>query len=155
MIGVMRPNPRRAVIGALLLLAAVLASCAKTDDGIGGSGSTGTLPTIVIKRTGGIAGFNDTYTVDNTGVVTHTNKAGASTTATLSADQIGQLIHMAADPRLTTEAKRQPSPTNCSDAFNYVVTVGTHTISYTDCPSDADQPVATQALVDMVTSAGA
>jgi hypothetical protein len=148
----MRPRLHRATIGALLLIATFVSACAQNDDGTGSPNPGSTMPNIVINKTGGIAGINDTYTVDSSGLVTHTNRAGATTTATLSAGQRTQLIQLAADSRLAAEAQHQASATNCRDAFNYVVRVGALTVAYTDCPSDPDQPVAAKALVSMVTS---
>jgi len=142
------------LIGAVLLVTAIIGGCARTDDDSGaGAGPAGTNPNVTVKRTGGIAGVNDTYTLDSSGRLTHTNKAGASTTANLSTGQRAQVVQLVADSRLAAEAQRQVDATNCRDAFDYIVTVDKYTVSYTDCPSDPDQPVAAKALVAMIMGA--
>jgi len=143
--------------GVLVLMVAVLcglAACASShvtggSGGPGGSGATGAaaLPAISVQRTGGFAGVNDSLTVDPHGMWTKTDKTGAQHTGQLAAADLAALRALAADPRLTAEAAQTRAPSNCSDAYNYVVMVGTAKVAYTDCPSDADQPAATIALV--------
>jgi hypothetical protein len=111
------------------------------------------VATFAMQRTGGIAGVDDRITVDAQGRWTSTNRAGKSSSGQLTADQLSRLQTLAKDPRLPGEANRPASPSKCRDAFNYVVTVNTTTIRFTDCPSDPDQPDAAKAIVDTLTAA--
>ena len=158
----LRPSQARRLPrgGLLVLMAAVLCgltACASShvtggpagSAGPGASGTTGAagLPAISVQRTGGFAGVNDSLTVDPRGMWTKTDKTGVQRTGQLAAADLAALRALATDPRLPAEAARTRAPSHCSDAYNYVVTVGAAKVAYTDCPSDADQPAATIALV--------
>ncbi|RAG84276.1 hypothetical protein DN069_17435 [Streptacidiphilus pinicola] len=104
-------------------------------------------PPITLQRTGGFAGLKDTVFLDPRGAWTVTDRAGAQTTGELTAVQVAAVMTLAADPQLASEAGRTPAPSRCTDAYHYILTVGTARISYADCPADPDQPVASMALV--------
>ncbi|GIH10857.1 hypothetical protein Rhe02_89240 [Rhizocola hellebori] len=116
-------------------------------------GGTETLPTkepvtVMVARTGGFAGVMDTITIKGDGSWTH--PTALTVNGKLEPAQVTQLQKLATDPRLVTEAAATPAPTKCNDTFDYTVTAGAVTISYTDCPSDVFQPVATKQLVEFV-----
>lgn len=99
---------------------------------------------VTVTRTGGIAGIQDTIKVDASGKWTRQDRGGR-----LTIEQVTQLQRLATDPRLIAEAAATSSPTKCADAFNYTVTAGQLTVRYTDCPSDARPPAASE-LVSFV-----
>jgi hypothetical protein len=132
----------------LIAVVSMTAGCASGHSGA--TASPGSLPRIVIERTGGFAGLKDTVSVDPHGAWTVTNRAGTRTAGALTADQIAAVRPLATDPRLAAEAERTPVATKCRDAFHYVLTVGATQVSYADCPADPGQPVASIALVRQV-----
>jgi len=140
---------------AVLAVALSTSACDSTHKtaGTGGPGATpgAALPRITIVRTGGIAGVNDTLAVEPTGAWTATDKAGKQRSGQLTTAQVDSLRPLAADPALAGEAGQSRAPSNCADAFNYVVTVGSERIAYEDCPGP-DEPVATAKLVAQVIS---
>jgi hypothetical protein len=139
-------------VGLALLLA--LTGCSSA----GGGGpqpapqtSTKDPVTVVVARTGGFAGVMDTITVRPDGTWTH--PTGLTVTGKVDPAKFATLQQLATDPRLATEAAATSAPTKCNDAFDYTVTAGALTVSYTDCPSDAYQPVVTKQIVDLVEKA--
>ena len=102
--------------------------------------------TITIRKSGGIAGVNDTIVVDAQGHWTRTSKSGTTKTGQLTPEQLAQAAKLATDPRLVAEAQTPQSTTNCADAFIYAVSIGPATVSYSDCGSGSPPP-ATTALV--------
>jgi hypothetical protein len=143
---------RRFGITILFVSVLILAGCAK--DGTTTTNPTPTLtalPTLTVKRTGGIAGVNDTWTIQPTGEWTHTDKTGASTHGVLTSQQLTQLGQLAAAAALAGEANRSPVNTQCRDAFNYEVMVATYKVLYVDCPADGNLPTAAKAVVTFVT----
>lgn len=140
-------------VAAFVLVGALgLAGCASS----GGAGPTvraSALPHITVQREGGIAGATEVVTVDPTGGWVVTDPAGHRRTGRLTADQMATVAARAGDPRLADEARRSVGPSHCADAFNYQVAVDAVRVSYTDCPTDADPPTATKALVQSVTEA--
>jgi hypothetical protein len=108
---------------------------------------------ITIRKSGGIAGVNETLVVDAQGNWTRTTKAGATTSGKLTADQLAQAAKLATDPRLIAEAQTPQSPTNCADAFLYTVTIGPATVSFSDCGSGSPPPAATELVryLDQIT----
>ncbi|HEX6681729.1 MAG TPA: hypothetical protein VF062_03000 [Candidatus Limnocylindrales bacterium] len=106
--------------------------------------------TVTITKTGGIAGVNDTLTIDPQGSYTRTSRTGKRT-GRLTPDQLATLATLATDPRLLAEATTPQSPSNCADAFQYTVQVGPTAVRYTDC--GAETPPATAALVQFLEQA--
>jgi hypothetical protein len=110
-----------------------------------------TLPSqISVERAGGFAGVQDTVVVGPDGAWTRTDRAGGHVGGQLGPEEIAGLGALVSDPRLADEAGRPETPTKCSDAFHYVLTVGTERISYVDCPGDAGRPEAGAAVVTRV-----
>lgn len=107
--------------------------------------------TVVVARTGGFAGVMDTITVSGDGTWSHPTSVTA--TGKLDPAQVAQLQKLATDPRLAAEAATTAAPTKCNDAFDYTVTAGAVTLSFTDCPSDTFQPAAAMQIVDFVEDA--
>lgn len=147
---------RRLGATILIMFALIAAGCADAgttnNPSPGTSTSQGTMTsTITVKRTGGIAGFNDTWTVAPDGSWTHTNKTGTSTRGSLTTEQIAQVNSAATNSQLATEAKRGAVNTQCRDAFNYEISAGTAKVAWADCPADGNLPTAAMALVTLVT----
>ncbi len=94
----------------------------------------------MVLRTGGFAGVSDKYTVTPQGALTVTTRAG-TVNRQLSPADLDQLRALATDPALATEAKagRTDSTSRCRDGFNYSVTVGSGTVSGTDCGGNLAQ----------------
>jgi hypothetical protein len=120
-----------------------------------GSPSAAQAVRVVLTRSGGIAGLNGTVTVEPDGRWTVVERGGAARTGRLSGSDLDRLRRLAADPRLAAEATRTPGPTECRDAFSYQLTVGGTVSRYIDCPSDAQRPPVTAALVELLTRATA
>ncbi|NES31433.1 hypothetical protein GCE86_23610 [Micromonospora terminaliae] len=148
----MRATPVAATLLAALL--APLAGCARDD---GAAATDGPAPTtavpVVLTKSGGIVGLQDTVTVQPDGRWTRVDRAGASRTGRLSDADLDRLRHLATDSRLAAEAAVTIPATMCADAFSYRLTVGPTMSSYVDCPPDATPPPATSAVVDLLTRA--
>jgi hypothetical protein len=138
----------RRLATAVLLAALPLAACAGAGSGAGsgagpGAGSTGAgsgstaAPSVSLQRSGGIAGNRDELTVQPDGSWRRTAKTGSPTTGTLAADQRDRLRRMAADPALRSEASRTVPKADCSDAFDYSLTVGGTRLAWRDRPATA------------------
>lgn len=150
-------------MGALVSCGAVLGGCSSAAGGPAAAASgpatavtsaasqeARSLPQITVERSGGFAGVRDTVAVTAQGAWTTTNRAGSQTGGRLSAAQMAEISALVADPRIAVEAQRTPGQSQCRDAFNYVLTVGTSKVSYVACPADPDQPSASIALVRKV-----
>jgi hypothetical protein len=134
-----------------VVFALTVAACASqaTPGGptSGDSPSATSLPQITVHRGGGLAGVDDTLSVDAKGGWSTSGRTGRPRTGQLSADQVVAVRTLATNPQLATEARRPTVETKCRDAFEYGVTVGALHINYTDCPTDSGLPAATMALV--------
>jgi hypothetical protein len=108
---------------------------------------------IVVHRSGGFAGVEDTMTVDGDGRWTWTSKRGSPRSGRLTEDQRSRLRVLVGDRRLEDEAGRVPGATTCRDAFVYVLSVGQSRVGYTDCASDPQRPEAAAAIVDLLMDA--
>ncbi|WP_234583359.1 protealysin inhibitor emfourin [Micromonospora sp. MH99] len=105
---------------------------------------------VTLFRSGGFAGRGDNVTVESDGRWTVVDRAGSRRTGKLDAADLGRLRGLAADPRLTTEARRTATASSCADAFTYRLTVGAVETGYVDCPADPAPPPATRALVELL-----
>ncbi|WP_405429233.1 hypothetical protein [Micromonospora sp. NBC_00617] len=105
---------------------------------------------VTLFRSGGFAGRGDNVTIEPDGRWTVVDRAGSRRTGKLDAADLGRLRGLAADPRLTTEARRTATATSCADAFSYRLTVGAVETGYVDCPADPAPPPATRALVELL-----
>jgi hypothetical protein len=150
----------RAIPVAAALLAAVLtplAGCARSTGGADAPGAdqrpAGLPSQLVLTRTGGIVGLQDTVTVQPDGRWTRVDRAGAARTGQLAGADLDRLRRLATDPRLTAEATATAPATVCADAFSYRLTVGGTTTGYLDCPPQAAPPAATAAVVELLTRA--
>jgi len=120
----------------------------------GGTGSPGRPGAeVVLTKSGGIVGLEDTLTVRPDGRWTKVDRAGATRTGQLSPADLDRLRRLTADPRLIAEAAATAPVTMCADAFTYRLTVGPVTSSYVDCPPEVTPPAATAAVVELLTTA--
>jgi hypothetical protein len=98
---------------------------------------------VTIRKSGGIAGINDTLVVDAQGNWTRTTRSG-NKSGKLTPQQLAQAAKLATDPRLVTEAQTPRSTTNCADAISYAVTIQSATVSFSDCGSGTPPPATTE-----------
>ncbi|MCW3813042.1 hypothetical protein ONA91_01030 [Micromonospora sp. DR5-3] len=124
------------------------ATPAATATGTGAPGRPGV--DVVLTKSGGIAGLEDTLTVTPDGHWTRVDRAGASRTGQLSPADLDRLRQLTADPRLVAEGSATTT-TTCADAFTYRLTVGPVTTGYVDCPPEVTPPAATAAVVELLT----
>ncbi|NUP44522.1 MAG: hypothetical protein HOY76_47725 [Streptomyces sp.] len=111
--------------------------------------------TLEVRRAGGIAGMSDKVAVTPDGAWTTTAKSGTAKSGKLTAAQLDQLLALTSDQRLGQEALRSQKPTQCRDAFSYVVTVDAVSVAYVDCPSDGGMPEIAKSVVGVMQQAGA
>ncbi len=112
----------RGVIGLLILIG--LAGCASlVQPGL--SPLTSPVPTGIIlqyQRVGGIGGFDETWTIETTGQVSHTGR-GPGTDRQLTPDQMAQLIGaIRAIPLAEPQTSYIPDNT-CCDRFAHTLTI--------------------------------
>ncbi|MET8909254.1 hypothetical protein [Micromonospora sp. NPDC004551] len=147
----------RATPAAATLLAALLTPLAGCAQNGGAPASDGPAPTtalpVVLTKSGGIVGLEDTVTVQPDGRWTRVDRAGASRTGRLSDADLDRLRQLTTDSRLVAEATATVPATMCADAFSYKLTVGATTTGYVDCPPEITPPPATAAVVDLLTRA--
>jgi hypothetical protein len=153
----------RWTLGVITVALAVLAGCANSPAGQPHTKGTAVaaptlasrFTTLEVRRAGGIAGTNDKVAVTPDGSWTTTAKNGATKTGKLSEAQLDQLVALASDPRLGQEALRTQAPTQCRDAFSYVVTVDAVGVAYVDCSVDGGLPEIARQVVGVIQQAGA
>ncbi|WP_320069152.1 hypothetical protein [Micromonospora sp. RTGN7] len=107
---------------------------------------------VVLRRSGGFPGRDDTVTVEPDGRWTAVDRAGTRRTGRLGATALDQLRRLTAEPRLT-EGGTADAAGRCSDAYEYRLTVGTATIDWTDCPVAGQPPQAASDLATLVFTA--
>ncbi len=147
-----RPARRCALV--LALAALPLTGCGSTDGpspqspetGSSGSQSPAATGPVALRRSGGIAGAQDSVTVQPDGSWRRTAKAGGPGTGTLSADQRTRLARMAADPALRAEATRTVREIECADGFDYQLTAGSTTVAWRDCGSATTPPAVASSI---------
>ena len=144
---------RLAFLAVALLTSGALAACGQAK-----SPAVSSSPTpdnrIVVQRTGGLAGVNDTFVVEPDGSWTKSGGRGASATSGhLTDEQRNKLRSLATDPHLRDESATGSGKTKCADAFTYTVSVGDTKITYTDCPSDGAPPATASSIVTLLTQA--
>ncbi|MEU8156840.1 hypothetical protein AB0B94_24515 [Micromonospora sp. NPDC048986] len=114
------------------------------------AGASGVAPRVALRISGGFAGRGDSIVVEPDGQWTVTDRAGSRRNGRLTPADQGILAGLAADPRLTTEARQPTTATNCSDVMHYRLTVASNDTGYTTCPADGTPPPATQAVVKLL-----
>lgn len=136
------------IIGLLILIG--LAGCASLVQP-GASPLASPISTGVIlqyQRVGGIGGFDETWTIEATGRVTHTGQ-GPGTDRQLTPDQVAQLIGAL---RAANLADLKPSyiPANtCCDRFTHTLTITLdgQTRTVTTLDAAPDEPAALTAVL--------
>ncbi|MEU8021661.1 hypothetical protein [Micromonospora haikouensis] len=107
---------------------------------------------VVVRRSGGYGGLDDTVTVEPDGRWTAVDRAGARRTGRFTGADLDRLRQLAAAPRIA-EGGTDDSDGRCSDAFEYQVSVGGTTVDWTDCPVAGTPPPAASALAEFVLTA--
>ncbi|WP_433687342.1 hypothetical protein ACQP0I_29325 [Micromonospora carbonacea] len=122
------------------------------------SGPTATGPVapaaarVVVRRSGGYGGLDDTVTVEPDGRWTAVDRAGARRTGRFTGSDLDRLRQLATAPRLA-EGGTTDGDGRCSDAFEYRLSVGDVTVDWTDCPVAGTPPQAAAALAEFVLTA--
>jgi hypothetical protein len=151
--------PRAAGVAGLITAAVLfgsLTACARTDEPpVESPPSPAADQTVVVERTGGIAGVQDTVTVDPDGHWTRGGKRGSAGTGQLSDDQRSRLRALAGSTELRDEATRKASTGFvCSDAFQYTVTVGATKVRYEECGTNSTPETAGQIVTLVMKASG-
>ncbi|MFF3851987.1 hypothetical protein [Micromonospora sp. NPDC002575] len=107
---------------------------------------------VVVRRSGGYGGLDDTVTVEPDGQWTAVDRAGARRTGRFTGADLDRLRQLAAAPRIA-EGGTDDGDGHCSDAFAYRVSVGGTTVDWTDCPVAGTPPPAAAALAEFVLTA--
>ncbi|WP_431909400.1 hypothetical protein [Micromonospora carbonacea] len=107
---------------------------------------------VVVRRSGGYGGLDDTVTVEPDGRWTAVDRAGARRTGRFTGSDLDRLRQLAAAPRLA-EGGTDDGDGRCGDAFEYRVSVGGTTVDWTDCPVAGTPPQAAAALAEFVLTA--
>jgi hypothetical protein len=111
------------------------------------------LTTVVITRTGGIAGVMHRIEIAPDGSWVYTDRrTGKVERGTLDPAQRQRLAQILADPALREEARRSLPPGHCADAFIYAISAGDLLFGYEQCAGPGDRPL-TQELLRLVSDA--
>ncbi|WFE62616.1 hypothetical protein [Micromonospora sp. WMMD714] len=102
---------------------------------------------ITLTRSGGFAGNRDTVTVEPDGRWTTTDRAGATRTGRLEPTQLDRLRALAGP---AARERDSPPDAACADTFAYRLTIGTHSVDWTDCPSGPPPPAAAHDLATLL-----
>ena len=119
----------------------------------GATRAPGSPPRVTVRRTGGFVGVEQTLVVRPDGVWAWggADQGGAPRSGRLTAAQRAELARLAARPALAAEARQKPGPPQCADGFNYLLTVGSLTVSWVDC--DPVTPPTAVAITDLLAAA--
>lgn len=137
---------------SIVPLLLVVASCA----GAKNDPRTPPSPTdaqVVVTRSGGIAGLDDTITVEPQGRWIRVDHVGTQRSGRLTEDERARLRTLAADPTLLAEENRPTASTTCLDGFTYSVSVGAARVRYVDCPGDKARPATAVSIVELLMKA--
>ncbi|MBI5568173.1 MAG: hypothetical protein HY870_24980 [Chloroflexi bacterium] len=145
----------RGIIGVLILIG--LAGCASLVQPGASPLESPILTGIVLQyqREGGIGGFDEIWTFEATGRVTHTGR-GPGTDRQLTPDQVAQLIGaLRAVNQADLKASYIPANT-CCDRFTHTLTIAldgvTRTVTTLDAaPGEPGEPPALTALLATLT----
>ncbi len=110
---------------------------------------------VTVTRSGGLAGFNDQYTVATDGALTVQTKGVAAKPAKkLAAAELTQLKALMTSPELAAEAKQgRFAKAGCRDGFNYGLVSGSLRLGGTDCGSLASDAPTFWKVVQLVEKA--
>jgi hypothetical protein len=123
-------------MGRLAMTAVVVAALCAACGGGGAAAGRGDATTLVLRRTGGIAGFDDTLTISPDGMAELTTRDGRRTRCRLGPEQRSRVAGV--QWRDLRPASRGPRH---SDAMTFVVHSGGHRVVLdADLPADAHQP---------------
>jgi hypothetical protein len=107
---------------------------------------------LVVTRSGGFAGRQDTVTVEPDGRWSRAERGAATRTGRLTNAQRAKLRALLADRKLAGESGTWLS-TRCRDSFIYAVSAGPVKTTYADCPSDGTVPPVSGAIAALVLDA--
>ncbi|MEU1889149.1 hypothetical protein [Micromonospora sp. WMMD987] len=123
----------------------------------GGPTADGTTPTaaapapaaatVTLTRSGGFAGTRDTVTVGPDGHWTTTDRAGTTRSGRLEPTQLDRLRTLAGP---ATREGDSPPDARCADTFAYRLTIGAHSVDWTDCPGGPPPPAAARDLATLL-----
>jgi hypothetical protein len=104
-----------------------------------------------LSRTGGLAGVNQSITIDRDGSWSYGSKGGPAQTGSLDQTQLAALRDLVVAPAFLTELRQVETDANCADGFNYAITVGSDSAAWEDCGA-APRPNLNKAI-DLITLA--
>jgi len=110
------------------------------------------IKSIIVTRSGGLAGLQQTLTVTADGSWTFVDKRAnvPTTNGRLSPDQLRQLAAWVTDPAFAAEAKLPGPDGVCNDGITYTLTVGEFTAKYERCGNTAARPITDKILALLV-----
>ncbi|MFI9641618.1 hypothetical protein ACIG87_16390 [Micromonospora sp. NPDC051925] len=118
-----------------------------TAQGTNAAGSTG-VDRVTLTRFGGFAGSRDTVTVEPDGRWTTTNRAGTSRTGRITTADLDRLRTLVGPA--TRSGDGGPPDGRCADTYIYQLTVGAHSVDWTDCPTGPQPPAAAKELATLL-----
>jgi hypothetical protein len=107
---------------------------------------------VEVTRSGGIAGGADRLTVTADGGWSRTDPTGRRTAGVLNDGELVRLQKLATSPALTTDRTLATTSSRCRDAYAWTVTAAQRTVSYVECPGEA-QPATAVAIVALLNQA--
>jgi hypothetical protein len=113
----------------------------------------GSPPRITVSRTGGFAGVEQRLVVrpDGEWAWTGADQGGGPGHGRLTEAQRAELARLAALPALAAEARAKGGAPGCADGFDYLLTVGSLSVSWMDC-APVTPPTAV-AITDLLAAA--
>ncbi|TDB72772.1 hypothetical protein [Micromonospora sp. KC721] len=155
----MRSSPLAIV--KIAVLAGLLTGCASAPTGTPSADATpeGTASSatgradfrVVLTRTGGLAGRDDTVTVESDGQWTVTGRGGALRKGRLSSAGLDQL--RALTENATSGDGGASTGGRCADTFRYRLTVPAGSVAWTDCPTGPQPPPAAATIAYLLFTA--
>jgi hypothetical protein len=112
----------------------------------------GSIGTVTVTRTGGIAGVEHQLVISADGSWVFTDRGtGAVKRGQLTTAQRGEVVELLQSPALAAEARTGGSAAGCNDTFVYSIVVGERSLQYDQCT--AGQRPTTRQLIAALTAA--
>jgi hypothetical protein len=107
---------------------------------------------VLVHRTGGFAGVDESLSVAADGSWSYGNaRRGTQQSGRLTPAQRDSLQRLLAAPQLGGEANQTPSA-NCADGFLYTISTGSVRVAFADC-GGMDEPPTASAIIELLTAA--
>jgi hypothetical protein len=150
-------SPRWVTTVALVVVGGVVVGAATGCGGATPAETSVTSPPaipVVVNRTGGIAGVNQTIEISVDGTwVYRDNRLNEHENGKLAPDQRVSLQQLVHDPDFATQLARGGSTRDlCADAFHYLVETSGEAQAYEDCGAETEAP-AVKSVLALITEA--